>query len=454
MIGTFRRPNPSPAIRAGGKAVLLKPTLLKSTIALGHLVSAGVNDLGDASFGEGELVMTGRLVVPKGLEDLDQISWVVERQSGAGTDVQWEAGTNCFTVWGKDRRFEIRSSVTPHGKLRLRFQPGAYRAMAPLEFTAGCQDLEITLDEAGSVTAEILDDVETEGKPRIVATLVAEQLASQPGSGKPQSAISTRVRVMAQGRLRAKWSGLEPGLYSLVLETKDSGEQILKIGGIRVTQGEAEDPRLDAVDLRSRIRSVRIRVVDPLGKPVTMDGVRVLIAQAEGEGWTDHRLERGVLELCVINSLKLRVLAPGYCLAAQDQIQGDTEIRLESAPALRLRVQWPFDLPEGVWAVLRMTPRNADYATKGVEQGSLDQASQLRRSARVDCEILADGSAVARPAVEGLHSLSLTFMPGGYEDSFCLSPRTVEVMGQEPTEVTLKVDAVRLRRALANLPVR
>jgi hypothetical protein len=359
------------------------------------------------------------------------------------------------TIWGEGRRFEIRSPVKPQGKLRLRFQPGSYRAMEPLEFAPGTQDLELRLGEAGSVTATILDDVEADGEPRIDAKLVAGgPAARQPGSDPAQPTAPAdrhRVRVTARGRLRAKWSGLEPGLYSLILETRDSGERVLEIGGIRVTQGEAEDPRLDQIDLRRRIRSVRLRVVDPRGAPVTMAGARVLIAKSQGKDWVTHRLERGALELGVVDSLKLRVLAPGYRLAARDQIRADAEIRLEPAPALRLRIQWPFALPEGVSAELRLTPRNADYAAKGIPRGPLDQASRLRQSAHVDCPIAADGSAVARPAMRGVHSLSLKLSPGGYPSQFCLSPRTVEVMAKESGEIVLAVDADRLRRLLARL---
>ncbi len=459
LIHGINRPDLSPAERVKGKA----PSWL-AQIVEGHIAKAGENDLGDAVFSEGELLLSGQLIVPSSLNSTREIRLFVEKlhgnQSRAAKEA-WIRGVSCTIRWHADRRFEISGLVPRSGRLRLRFPLGLYQALEPLEFQPGTEGIEICLTEAGSIDATILDRLNAEGKPRIVARLEPDDPSlwssfADREKGIPNSKLASRQnpRVTTKESLRVSWSGLEPGLYTLFLESEESGEQVAKIVGIHVTQGAVDDTRLLDIDLRDKLRTIEIRIVDHTGAPVVDDGARILIERASGNGWVKRRLRTSKLDLCVVDSVKLRVLASGYRLASRDDVRADEVIRLEPAPELRLRVKWPLPLPKGASPVLRLTPYGLSLPKNSAERDKTRQASRLRMSAFVDCPIAVDGTAIARPAILGAHSISLMIVPGGPRAYRCSTPHRIEFTGRESEEVVLEVNEDSLRQALDKLNMR
>ncbi len=135
-------------------------------------IRAGRNDLGEIPLALLPLVLSGRLVSGDSLAEIQRIGWNVQRLEGE----RWRLEYGLFeTSWHDARHFEVFGQHGPGEKLRLEFSNhGEHLPLAPMEFVAGREGVEIELIQSGRVTLEFLSDVEP-GLMGFSATLVQEE---------------------------------------------------------------------------------------------------------------------------------------------------------------------------------------------------------------------------------------------------------------------------------------
>ena len=460
------------AIRADVRKMLASKRLgshgpaLTCLIADGLIARAGMNELGDVTFAPPPLVLSGRLVVSKELESTQKVHWVIQEenthpQRGRFAE-DWIRASSAFTIWHDGRRFEVRGSVAKRRKLRIQFQEDAHRAREPIEFAVGTKNLEIHLEEGGTVTATMLASTAAPNRSmagskyrvRLAIEGAGPARTSQSGSRQQAMADQSRLRGTGEGKLAATWRSLDPGVYRLTVDSAVTNERLVAIGGIRVTRGPVRDERLVNIDLLSKTREIEITVKDPAGQELTDANARVLICSGPDSAWTTQHLTNGKLKFRIARPVKIRILAKGYRRGSRDDVGANEEIQLERAPKLRLDVRWPLDIPDGVVSQIRLVPRNRSSMKKGIAPGKSSAATRLLWESRVEDVIKSGGAAVVRPAILGTHSVFIEMEHRDQTYYLLPSPRVVEVNGMETEAIVLEVSEKRLRAILEKIDKR
>jgi len=419
------------------------PVELACRIASGRTVTAGTNDLGKLEFMPPPLLLSGRLVLPESLASIRHVSWQVEKMVGRG----WETLYELQTTWLADRHFEIRGTVAADASLRLSFGKGPYLPHAPLEFAPGTKDVEIELEAAGTIDATLLVD-SWEWDTSLLVSLEREGTKKSNALSPLIDASQLYLYATEEGKLVYQWNGLLPGLYDLRVECLGARDPLVSIRGIRVISGKAVDNRLNNIDLRGRLRSVEISVIDEDSKPLPRDAL-VLVAATDGKYWRGHHLHDGKVRLALATSATIRVLAKGYRFTEVSDVREDRVVRLQRAPELRFRVKWPFPLPKGVTSQIQLEPQNVPGATRGTYVHADSGASGVENRVRSIGFVEPDGTAVIRPMVLGEQSIRIALDPDGRGQYFYgFTPRKLVVTGTETKEIVLEVSADGLRKSL------
>lgn len=319
-------------------------------------VVKGDNDLGDVQVELHRTLLAGRLVRGEGV-DVAQVQLEIERKRGDRwhNDYQWRP------EWQPDGTFAVRG-VAPAGEpLRLVVRDGKYLPVEPIECAVGSTDIEIKLQSAAAATAVFLVDA---GTP-VDKLVVRFRRTQPPEAGDPQShwladmrerADARSARLDADHRLRRAWTGLTPGAYRLSVHCAGVAEPAALIDDIRVGAEPCVDPRLQAIDLRGKLRRFQVRATGADGQPIVDPDAFVVLYDAEGESQGYH-LGRGVVDLATTTAIDLRVWAPGHVLTLAPAVAEDLTIALPRAAEVRLQVALPAALPEGVELRLRLVPQ-------------------------------------------------------------------------------------------------
>lgn len=320
-----------------------------------HVVK-GDNDLGDVQLEPHRTLLAGRLVRAEGV-DVAQVQLEVERRRGD----RWDNHYQWRPEWQPDGTFAVRG-VAPEGEpLRLVVREGKYLPVEPIECAVGSTGIEIKLASAAAATAVFLVDA---GTP-VEKLMVRFRRTQPPEAGDYQSRwhaeLRERVDAMSarldpSNRLRRSWTGLTPGAYRLSVHCAGVAEPAALIDDIRVGAEPCADPRLQAVDLRGKLRRFQVRATGADGQPIVDPEAFVVLYDAEGESQGYH-LGRGVVDLITTTAIDLRVWAPGHVLTLAPAVAEDLTIALPRAAEVRLGVALPAALPEGVELRLRLVPQ-------------------------------------------------------------------------------------------------
>ena len=322
----------------------------------GHQVVKGDNDLGDVQLERHRTLLAGRLVRGEGV-DVAQVQLEIERRRGDrwNNDYQWRP------EWQPDGTFAVRG-VAPEGEpLRLVVREGKYLPVEPIECAVGSTGIEIALQSAAAATAVFLVDA---GTP-VEKLVIRFRRTQPPEAGDSQSrwhaelrerADAMSARLDADQRLRRSWTGLTPGAYRLSVHCAGVAEPAALIDDIRVGAEPCIDPRLQAIDLRGKLRRFQVRATGADGQPIVDPEAFVVLYDAEGESQGYH-LGRGVVDLVTTTAIDLRVWAPGHVLTLAPAVAEDLTIAVPRAAEVRLQVALPAALPEGVELRLRMVPQ-------------------------------------------------------------------------------------------------
>lgn len=327
-----------------GRFAIGVPTLFGATDRSGHVVifrasgdahpgqarydldqldlQPGHNELGDVVLQEQPVVVEGEVVDDRGAP-VPGAAIIVWQTSG---DSRWGAATldDGSTLTDEEGHFEMRGHVAGEELLMHADKDGHRGALT--SFRAGQRGLRYVLSRAGALEANVRLDEETSPRQLVV------RLTNQ-SDGVTLGQVGSRV--IREGVLR--WPDLEAGTYDFELRAVGAPDPLVSWPSISVPPGETT--RLEEIDLRDRLRHLRLSFRNTAGEPVLNASVLV-----DPDGALDRpraALTTSVGEVEVVSaneSVDVLVLAPGYRSTRRNGLREDTQIELEPGLAIELRL--------------------------------------------------------------------------------------------------------------------
>lgn len=262
----------------------------------------GELDLGDLVFDQAPELASGSF---HGVEPLPEVQmyverWRVDADSGVG-DFQYSSDSS--VAIDPNGQFRVYGS-TREGRLRLHGNADGCEPIAPLEFVAGARNLRIELRR---------------GATGAVRMLVHESLLTEPHllvcELKPSGAESFEQLSLTRqdDRLAAELRGIVPGDATLRIRPYGHAEPLVVIDHLQITAGQPiRDERLEAIDLRTRVRAVRLRLVDHTGKQLEDAEGMVGVASPTRQADEDIYFDDGVAVVAAVGSVDVIVLGESH----------------------------------------------------------------------------------------------------------------------------------------------
>lgn len=168
-------------------------------------------------------------------------------------------------------RFEVRGAF-PLASIEVRAEHPDGVGVASLLTTVGTTDLRFVLERGGRIQGSLLldDGVPPRGLTVSLSLPNDERSASFATWDLQGSRRSSgEVAVELGPDLTFAFRGLRAGAYVLRVAAQYDSGTLVEVPGIETLAGKTtKDPRLAPVDLRGKVRSFEIRVVDEHGAPV------------------------------------------------------------------------------------------------------------------------------------------------------------------------------------------
>lgn len=217
--------------------------------------------------------------------------------------------------------FEVRG-LTDAAELELRAELGSLGRSDPVAVAAGTADAVLVVRSnppdpyveaapGGRLQGRVLLD---DGVPAGALEVVV-----RPEGGAARSGYLTAGRFA--------FDPVPPGAADVEVRTARTGWVLERVERVAVEPGlESADPRVETIDLRGRVRLLRLRLLRPLGTPVSLEEVRITAGGGGGVLRTD---ESGRLEAAVrAGDARFRVRVEGYRELEVDWLPAEQELRL------------------------------------------------------------------------------------------------------------------------------
>jgi len=332
----------------------------------------GDEDLGDVVLGEAALLAAGHLQesLENGTASDGTVDIAVERAHWRGGEPRWERDPIATVGFPAPGFFEVWG-VARSGRYRLRVQGPRHLPVEPMEFTPGARDLEIPLLRGGALRATLLVEEEVGDDD-----LVIEIRPLTPPVAGPMTLAMARDRLRARaersdGELRCyRWEGLWPAAYAVEVKAR-SGRVPLSTVPVQITAGE--QTILKDIDLRERLRVVRLQVLGPGGQ-VIPDGHRNLVLVDSGNGSKNPKTEPRCLEIRdglarIVTGSRFTdvvVVADGFLPKRVRGFPGDNTVLLEKVPRVTVSIRSGLSsLPESHAMDVRLVARGTNLFRGG-----------------------------------------------------------------------------------------
>lgn len=402
-------------------------------------VTKGINDLGEVRLEPHSVLLQGRFEGDALPERLPlQLQFEVKR--GEAWDVEW----NLQPVWS-GHSFTVSSGIRPGTPARLKVNTTSFLPIAPIEFSAGATDVRIPLRLGGEVSAWFLVDA---GVPTDGLRIQLRAVDAPPPDASRQFDDQHRWQGSEpiDGKLGRSWTGLAPGRYRLEARAPGAAQPLAVVDAIDVSDGPCKDERLQAIDLRGRLRTVTVRATSPDGSAIASRDAFVIVR--DGDVWTGHNLGNGEVLLTAAGPLDLLVSAPRHEMATLDGVFESRTVALAAATPTTLVIAWPEPVPAGTTASL-----DARWDTKVPRRARLTLDTGRGMPAETwfeeSAEVGADGRVTLPGRFPGEHRLRLLLRSANEGASLELSPAKITLPAR--AEVPVRIEPPSWNRAMQRL---
>jgi len=432
--GRFRYPLEEPVMRQeGSRSLQLNlpgenwgEALARLELDLATAYPPGVTELGDLMLTELPLLAAGQVIGPSG-EPVAEADIMLQWKHYYGDDDwYWNHDWRVRTTCDAEGRFELRGRPSDEDAEELQVQASAdgYReAGAP--FYPGETGLLIQLGAGGSLAGRVLAD---EGLD--LDELQVSFVREAEGGGTN----SHGAGVDEDGSFR--WSSLEPGPGRVEVVPNNEEEPVFVADGIVIAPGENADPRLDPIDLRGLLKSIKLEFVDEDGDPVQQVMINSL---AEDSHLWIHSWNGEKTILTAEDSLDLLVSSAGYQSVELRGLRQDTEVVLRPSAELLFVLAEPPAMKEGVELTVALRRTGGRGWWSGESTGRFNEFGEARLHAPGSGEFIV---MIGLMRVEG-NSTTTTML---HEAS---SPNSVTIQDASVSQTyTLRVDQEKLRQRM------
>ncbi|RMH02607.1 MAG: hypothetical protein D6702_08185 [Planctomycetota bacterium] len=150
---------------------------------------------------------------------------------------------------------------------------------------------------------------------------------------------------------RFSFEGLEPGRYRFEIVPNRDEDPVFVADDVLLAPGENQDPRLDPVDLRGRLRSIHLLVEDPEEEPVPSGSITGI--GEDSRLWLQFRNGEAVL-FTGRPSLDVRIQASGFQAVELHGLARDRTVRLRPAALVHFVLAEPIPLPPSMWLAVNL----------------------------------------------------------------------------------------------------
>lgn len=440
-------------------------------------------DLGDLIMGKRLLIASGQVRIDGEIRDASHLDLLVDKwvfaDSRRGGKYKWARDLEVKIAHLSDGRFELRGLARAQ-RYRLFLSQKDRVGMGnrmdflptpPVEFAAGAEDLRLDLDTGGSLQASLLLDDSTQWHHTLLELIPSRTAAHaevMPWPSRMQFPYNERlfaqIAKQPEERVEYVWGALWPGEYRLEIRPRAASEAVFAIENIMITSGETtNDPRLSDIDLRGKMRLLKITVEDHQGERIVAAGrvePQVVIDDPDPLA-TMHGFaaSNGVAFIYTAEaSLDLLVFAKGYQPKKLMAIRESQTVVLDPLPDLE------FQLSEGLESLPDSLALKIELKEQGHERDKRGAITDRINAMELDYFLLPramqgeldrNGRGTLRVPREGTFAIKLSLMDGASGRALILQSRPAQVTVKVSTTagqlVNLQIDPSELAQALKSL---
>lgn len=325
----------------------------------------GVRDLGEVRLAPPPLLVEGVVRSEDGTPAVHARVMLDRRWMGLRAGVPTWNSTGVQATTDAAGRFSLRAWVGTD-ELRVRAEAEG-SAPAMLEVHAGGAPVELRLTSSGGIAGFVL--VEADWGPHAIEIDCLAEGSTGGLQGAPLEADGSFV-------LR----DLVPGSYRVRVRAHEDREPVLEFDALEVRSGEVlRDPRLANLDLRGRVRVLRLRLRVPGNEPLPFflyatraPGAEFRVQWAGGDGETELALATAA------PALDVRLEIPGFRTVRLERVDGDRDVALEPGIPVRLALEGGLPpLPEGWTLGGYLRPVQSDLVARRGQLPAFDAGGEL-----------------------------------------------------------------------------
>jgi hypothetical protein len=313
----------------------------------------GINDLGDLQLTTGPLIVAGSFESDSSDTPL-QLQFTIQRlseQRERNGAERWNAVDGVTIAQQPDHTFEVRGE-TQVGRHRIFFPGYGHLPIKPIEFAIGTKDLVIPVMLGSQLTATCIPPEELPAN-RLRGVLKPNgEVPAEPDPGRWGSGFDRYTATPWGGSdpAQMRWNALPAGSYTLELGTLGVASSLLAIPDVVVPQPKDGDPRLQNIDLRGKINTLKVQVtLRPKATEQNRTPIVFPMPQANEKEWLGLQVREGELVIPTPpGQTELLIACDGYkpqrILAAEREVK----VTLEPWPSVELLLANLPELPMGV----------------------------------------------------------------------------------------------------------
>ena len=393
-----------------------------------------------------------------------EVGFTVERvqertDPDRGSRITWEPVDDLTTRQGPDGAFEVRGIAGP-GRYRLTFGGIVHLPVAPVEFAPGATGLVVQIAPGLPLTATVL--LPPDLPWGLLARLRPDTAAELP-DGDARARLDDRYASepsdLQADRAQLRWCSLPPGSYTLEFSLWAERQPLLAIHGIELTPSAAPDPRLLDIDLRDRLTTLALRLVDPDGTANARSGLVFPMPQDPAVDWLAYEVRAGRLRMPVRpGPIDLVVAVWGFRPREVRGARGEVTVAPDRWPEVELLIDAALQLPAGLTLSVSLQGSEPEARGRFLTRGSSGYRDEYFRPPQSGTE--GREGRVSLPIGDGPHRLVVVLRRGDTEPESADQRRADHeraITGVTPATVvagpavSVQLPAAELRRAIAAL---